>query len=87
AYYNLGVAALSGGDGWARDGARAERHFRRALEFLPDSPQVLGGLGRALFAQGRQAEAAVELERALRLMPDDRELQTLMASCRATSGG
>lgn len=87
AYYNLGVAALSGGDGRSRDGVRAERHFRRALEFLPDAPQVLGGLGRALLAQGRHTEAAVEFERALGLTPDDRELQALLASCRAGAGG
>ncbi len=82
AFFNLGVAALNGGAG-----ARAERHFRRARELLPESPQALGGLGRALFVQGRLAEARVELEHALRLAPGDRDLADLLARCSANSPG
>jgi tetratricopeptide (TPR) repeat protein len=82
AFFNLGVAALNSGDG-----VRAERHFRRARELLPESPQAQGGLGRALFVQGRLAEARVELEHALRLAPGDRELAELLARCSAHSPG
>lgn len=60
---NLGVLAAE-----RHDGAEAERMFRAAVEVRPDCVN-LRNWGRALRAEGRAAEAAGVLERALRCQP------------------
>lgn len=47
------------GDG---DAPRSENIFRQILEMAPDHPGVVGGLARALLAQGRRDEAASLLD-------------------------
>ena len=44
----------------------AERCFRKALQIAPDAWEVHQHLGQLLFSQGRYADAAAELEQALR---------------------
>jgi class 3 adenylate cyclase/tetratricopeptide (TPR) repeat protein len=59
---------LAGERATSLDAQRAVELFRKALEFLPvdhrDQPSARLNLGAALFAIGRQAEAATELEAA-----------------------
>lgn len=51
------------------DGAAAEPHLRRALEFHPEHPDWLNKLGYALFLQERRDEAKDLYERALAREP------------------
>ena len=44
------------------DAPRAENVFRQILEVAPDHPEVVGGLARALLAQGGRDEAASLLD-------------------------
>lgn len=46
------------------DAARAENIFRQIADMDPDHPEVIGGLARALLAQGRQEEARELLDTA-----------------------
>lgn len=63
-HVKLGEALLVG-----RHWAQAEENARVALRDLPDYPPAIALLGRALAGQGKCAEAAPALERALRLDP------------------
>ncbi|HKW78383.1 MAG TPA: hypothetical protein VJQ09_04730, partial [Candidatus Limnocylindria bacterium] len=49
--------------------AASEAHERRALEIAPDYHVALAGLGRALGAEGRDAEALAAYERAIAIVP------------------
>ena len=49
----------------------AERLIRAALQAKPNSGSILDSLGWVLFKKGQYDQAAVELERAHRLMPKD----------------
>jgi tetratricopeptide (TPR) repeat protein len=51
------------------DWAGAEREFLRALELDPDSPEALSRYGLFLWARLRNAEALVQLRKALELDP------------------
>lgn len=44
----------------------AIRHYRAVLKFLPDSPDALTGLGKALSARGDHLEAIATLEKSVR---------------------
>ena len=50
---------------YARDFRQAEQEYRRALAIEPDSAVAQFGLGRVFADDGRAAEGAVEIERAL----------------------
>lgn len=58
----MGEEVLASGDA-----TRAENIFRQILELAPDNPAVIGGLARALIADGRTDEARALLNGA----PDD----------------
>ena len=60
AYRLNGSNALS-----ANRPAEAADAFRRGLELAPTDPELLGGLGNALFIDGKYAEAIAAFERAL----------------------
>jgi tetratricopeptide (TPR) repeat protein len=66
ALYWMATAFLDAGDA-----ARAEAPARRLVETKPESWLSHRTLGRVLLAQGRRAEAAVALRRALQLKPGD----------------
>jgi putative thioredoxin len=53
----MGEEVLAGGDA-----ARAENIFRQILDMAPDNLAVIGGLARALIADGRTDEARAMLE-------------------------
>ncbi|MCW3797713.1 tetratricopeptide repeat protein [Sphingomonas sp. BN140010] len=53
----MGEEVLEGGDA-----PRAENIFRQIAEMAPEHPEVVGGLARALLAQGRADEAAALLD-------------------------
>ena len=53
----MGEEVLAGGDS-----ARAENIFRQILDMAPDHPEVIGGLARALIADGRLDEARALLD-------------------------
>ncbi len=52
--------------------------FRRAAEIAPSSPEPANALGRLLARLGRRNEAAIELERSLRLDPGQREPREIL---------
>ncbi len=54
----------------ARQGAKAEAHFRKVLVATPDDPEQRHNLGVSLLQQGKLAEAKEELEEVLRLRED-----------------
>jgi len=56
--------------GWAGKIEEAEVPLRRAVEVLPDNPEVHLNLGIVLQKQGRWAEAAQELEKVVELQPE-----------------
>lgn len=58
---------------------RAERILRKAMEAHPDSSDVLFLLGNALSLQERHEEAIPYVERAIRLNPDDRQMNIMLA--------
>jgi len=60
AHHNLGVARQQRGEM-----ARAEQHYRTALEINPDGADALANLGGLLSDRGQYAEALPLLERAL----------------------
>ncbi len=49
----------------------AEEQFRKAAELQPNDARIEHGLGPALEAQGRSAEAIAQFQRALELAPQD----------------
>jgi len=53
----MGEEVLAGGDS-----ARAESIFRQILDMAPERPEVIGGLARALVADGRPDEAQAVLD-------------------------
>ncbi|MFN6977888.1 MAG: tetratricopeptide repeat protein, partial [Gemmobacter sp.] len=56
----------------ARDWARAEPDFRKALELNPDQPQVLNYLGYSFLEMNRNIEEAMDMiERAVARAPDE----------------
>jgi putative thioredoxin len=55
----MGEEILAGGDA-----PRAESIFRQILDMAPDNPEVIGGLARALIADGRGDEARAVLDAA-----------------------
>jgi tetratricopeptide (TPR) repeat protein len=63
--WQLGEVAFSVGDYM-----KAEQHYRSALTTFPTYYRALGGLGRALAAEGDMAGAIASYERALQVIPD-----------------
>jgi predicted Zn-dependent protease len=49
---------------------RAERHFRRATEAVPDDPRAHFLLAQARFALGKYAEAVAAIQAGMRLQSD-----------------
>lgn len=74
---NLGVLAAATGDD-----ASAERHFRRAIQLGPATPDVYDFYARFLIRKGRGAEAAPLLERALAVAPADVAAATMLRELR-----
>jgi tetratricopeptide (TPR) repeat protein len=64
----------------------AERHFRRALELLPDLEGAQLGLGRVLVRTGRFDEAATIYGRLLARWPHNVETANSLAFCRLQQG-
>ncbi len=64
--------------------ALAEQCFRRTLASERSDPETIFALGMSQFGQGRHGEALVEVERALAMRPDDRELQRWAVVLRRT---
>jgi Flp pilus assembly protein TadD len=77
----LGSALLE-----ARQWAKAEQVFRRALAPAPDDTMTWGMLGWVLFQQGKTAEARAALEKAVALDPELPESHTNLASLLASTG-
>src|ERR1700748_2867084 len=50
--------------------AEAEAHYRRGLEFIPDSAEIPGNLGGTLEYTRQYVQAEIEYRRALELRPD-----------------
>jgi tetratricopeptide (TPR) repeat protein len=67
AHERLGMALAA--KGRPADTAAAERHLRAALQFNPDQAETLGNLGLVLERLGRVDEAAVQMERMVKLDP------------------
>lgn len=63
--WQLGETAFASGDY-----KTAEQHYRDALVTFPDYYRALFGLGRALAAQNDLAGAILQMERAVRRLPD-----------------
>jgi tetratricopeptide (TPR) repeat protein len=76
--YLLGEIALIRGDG-----AEAEARHREALEKKPEAAPVLVGLGRALLAQGRAADAVPLLEKAAALDPKSARARAYLGLARS----
>ncbi len=64
---HVGLGELLAGEG---ELARAEAHYRAALELDPESPQAHANLGRLLLGQRNGAEALRHFERSLASAPD-----------------
>ena len=60
-----------------RDVDRTIAHARRAVDLRPSDATALAMLSRVLAANGRYAEAAIVIDRALALSPDDSDAQGL----------
>ena len=67
-----------------RDGAlpEAERLFRVVVDKRPADSDALGGLGLTLLRLDRKPEAAVQLEAALKITPNNQELRDALARAR-----
>jgi tetratricopeptide (TPR) repeat protein len=74
AEYELGQMAFE-----ARQWPDAEKHFRRARQLEPQSPEVLVGLANSFIAQGRSAEALEPLQQAVKLQPADPQPHYLLS--------
>jgi tetratricopeptide (TPR) repeat protein len=61
-------------------------YYRKALVLKPQYPEALGGLGGALFKEGRIDEAIVELNKALVLKPNDSDAHNNLAFCYLQKG-
>ncbi|MEP7003186.1 MAG: tetratricopeptide repeat protein [Chloroflexota bacterium] len=66
AHFALGLIARR-----TDDGATAEKHFRRVLDFWPDQPDAVHELGVALLMAERTNEALRLLDQAAQLRPED----------------
>lgn len=78
----LGYCALRDGDL-----ASAENYFRQAVAKTPTDADAVGGLGLACYRAGKLDQAAVHLEEALRLAPDNTELQGILERVRTAQAG
>jgi tetratricopeptide (TPR) repeat protein len=69
------ITFIQNGEGYlrGREYARAEMHFRRAIEMNPDNARAHDGLGVALAMQGKAEDAMAEHAEALRLNPNSPE--------------
>jgi len=76
----MSLAALPG------DQARAELHFREALQLSPGNPLVHCEYGRWLFQQGRMLEAENMLRPCVQLNPDRPETANMLAQLNAALG-
>lgn len=59
----------------ANDAPAAERGFTDALKIRPDDPAALAGLAEAQLAQGKQAEAVKNIEKAWTVDPKDPQVR------------
>lgn len=94
-FFNLGVAfsrlAISAGAEKKSDLAKsffaeAEKHYRRALELLPDYGEVHNNLGNVLMDQKRFDEAAMHLAAAVRANPENSSAVNNLGKCLALQG-
>ncbi|MEJ7709419.1 MAG: tetratricopeptide repeat protein [Pyrinomonadaceae bacterium] len=69
-----------------RDWSGAERDFRRAISINPNYAPVRHWYAMTLSAQGRHAEALIEVERALTLDPRSAIIMTAIANVQYTRG-
>jgi tetratricopeptide (TPR) repeat protein len=58
---------------------KAADEYRAALKFSPDDPALYVGLGNALLGQRKFHEAAVELDKAAKLAPQNAQIDALLA--------
>jgi protein O-mannosyl-transferase len=67
----------------AGDLEQARHHFEAAMRYRPDDAAIRYNLGTALLALGRNDEAVIQLEEALRIQPSFPQAEANLAAARA----
>ncbi len=62
-----------------QDWSRAEHHFRRLLELLPEAPDILSGCASSLLGLRREAEAWLMFSRAIAIAGDNADIHRAYA--------